>query len=62
MNSPSGLFQLQALQSLTLGKDHTRFNLKVLLRAFLSSRNSPAPDRKNREHGRGLLQPERKSA
>jgi hypothetical protein len=59
MYSPSGLFQLQALQSLTLGKDHTRFNLKVLLRAFLSSRNFSAPDRINREEGRGLLPPER---
>jgi hypothetical protein len=61
MYSPSGLFQLQALQSLTPGKNHTRFNLNVLLRAFLANRNSPPPGRKNRPGGGEFLQPERHS-
>jgi len=39
MYSPSDLFQLQTLQSLAPGKDHTRFNLNFLLRASLSSQN-----------------------
>jgi hypothetical protein len=47
MYSPSRLFQLQALQSLAPGKDHTHFNLNVLLRASLSSQNSlTVPDKK----------------
>jgi hypothetical protein len=47
MYSPSSLFQLQALQSLAPGKDHTHFNLNVLLRASFSPAKIPlsAPDK-----------------
>jgi len=57
MYSPSGLFQLQALQSLALGKDYTRFNLNFILRGSLAGLPS-SPPRTDREDEGELLQPQ----
>jgi hypothetical protein len=43
MYSPSDLFQLQALQSLAPGKDHTRFNLNIITASIHLQQESTSP-------------------